>query len=129
MHEMSVATSLVQEILTHLDMVEGHEVLGVDEVQLEIGELAFINKRQLEFCFDVVKREHGQLKEARLTMTEERALVRCHGCGFSGGLEAIEEPVDHRMVMSFACPKCGGTLDIERGRGMLLRNIGLRVEE
>jgi hydrogenase nickel insertion protein HypA len=132
MHEMTVATSLVEEILGNirrLEMKDGVKVIKVEEVVLEIGELAFIAERQLGFCYELLSAENELLKGSKLTMTQIKAEVKCDQCGYGGALDQVEEPADHRLVMSFACPKCGGTLQILKGRGMILRNISLRTED
>lgn len=132
MHEMSVATSLIEEILGNIRRLEssdGKEVMKVEEVTLEIGELAFISEMQLEFCYNLLAKEQEELRDSKLTILKVEAKVRCNGCGFKGGLDTLEEPADHRMVVSFACPECGGTLDIEQGRGMILKNISVQVED
>jgi hydrogenase nickel incorporation protein HypA/HybF len=126
MHEMSVATSLIEEILSNLKDLK---VNKVEAVTLVIGELAFISETQLEFCYDLLKKEHEVLKGSTLVMEKEEAEVECQECGYSGGLGTVDEPVDHRMMMSFMCPKCGGTFDILKGRGMILKKIQAEVEE
>lgn len=131
MHEMSVATSLVEEVLANLERLnsEGTAVAKVTEVHLEIGELAFISEMQLRFCFDLLCKEDARLAGAELTMDKVDASVRCPSCGFAGGAGTVSEPADHRMLMSFACPECGGTLEIVKGRGMVLRNISVEVDD
>jgi hydrogenase nickel insertion protein HypA len=131
MHEMSVATSLIEEILSNIRRLEtnGKNIMKVEEVTLEIGELAFISEMQLEFCYNLLAKEHEELKDSKLTIEKAEAKVRCDGCSFKGGLGSLEEPADHRMVVSFACPECGGTLDIEQGRGMILKNVSVQVED
>ena len=134
MHEMTVATSLIREILENVQSLKGADGLGpnvtkVEEVVLEIGELAFISKPQLEFCYDVLARENDLLKGSTLRLVDVPAEVKCVSCGFQGSGDSLDEPVDHRIVMTFTCPRCGETLEIVKGRGMVLRNVSVQVED
>jgi len=126
MHEMSVASALVEEVLEN---VKGLRAMKVDEVHLRIGEFAFISDRQLRFCFDLLKKDHKLTKGAALKISKEKATVGCKECGFKGGVKDVKRPEDHRLALAFECPKCGGTLDIVSGREMVIQRISVLVPE
>jgi len=129
MHEMSVATALVDTVL---DSVKDMNATKVEEVIFEVGELAFISERQLRFCFDVMKKDHAVLKETKLSLHKVKAKVKCTKCDFEGGLDKVNESKKeeaHRIAITFECPKCGGTLDIILGRDMIIKRIAVEVAD
>jgi hydrogenase nickel incorporation protein HypA/HybF len=129
MHEMSVATALVDSVLESL---KGMKAVKVEEVIFEVGELAFISERQLRFCFDVMKKEHPVLKDTKLSFRKVKAKVKCTKCDFEGGLDKVGENKKaeaHRIAITFECPKCGGTLNIVLGRDMVIKRIVVEVAD
>lgn len=129
MHEMSVATALVDTVL---DSVKGMKATKVEEVIFEVGELAFISERQLKFCFDVLKKDHAVLKDTKLSYLKVKAKVKCAKCGFEGGLDKVSEKKKaeaHRIDITFECPECGGTLNIILGRDMVIKRLAVEVAD
>jgi hydrogenase nickel incorporation protein HypA/HybF len=129
MHEMSVATALVDTVIESL---KGMKATKVEEVIFEVGELAFISERQLKFSFDLLKKDHPVLKDTKLHLRKVKAKVKCTKCDFEGGLDEVSEAKKaeaHRIAITFECPKCGGTLDIILGRDMVVKRIAVEVAD
>jgi len=131
MHEFSLMSQLV---VTVLNEAEKHDLAKVEEVQLEIGSLAFIGQDQLSFAYQVLSGEHPILKNSKLTMTDKEVVIKCLDCNYKGGMEYKEEnknnPVFHRNIPTFSCPKCKGKVDIIEGRDCIISNIiGLTKDE
>ena len=50
MHEVSVMSSIIEQVLNELDK---HEVERVEEVELVVGELTFLGHEQLLFAYEI----------------------------------------------------------------------------
>jgi hydrogenase nickel incorporation protein HypA/HybF len=119
MHELSIATSIVETVR---ELVAGAGGGEVRRVTLRIGRLAAVHEDALRFSFDIV-REGTPLAAAELAVIDVPVSIWCPTCGTE-----VELP----GVQSFACPVCGTRSgDIRTGRELDLESIELaeRVEE
>jgi hydrogenase nickel incorporation protein HypA/HybF len=119
MHELSIATSIVETVREHVAGAGGGEVR---RVTLRIGRLAGVHEDALRFSFDLV-REGTPLAAAELAVIDVPVRIWCPTCGTE-----VELP----GVQSFACPACGTRSgDIRAGRELDLESIELAesVEE
>ena len=98
MHELSYATSILNTILEHVNSMD-KKITKVSKINLEIGELTFINFEQLKFAFEVVA-ESTICEGAELEAEFIKPHVICKDCGYEGSLEANDE-------FEVVCPKCG----------------------
>jgi hydrogenase expression/formation protein HypD len=129
MHEMSVAMALVESVLESIKKMKSPQV---EEIILEVGELAFISPRQLEFAFELVKKDKEPLKDAKLTLQRSKATVCCPKCGHRGGIEEVSDRKKdeiHGVAISFECPDCKGTMKIESGREMIIKRVVVEVTD
>jgi Zn finger protein HypA/HybF involved in hydrogenase expression len=46
-----------------------------------------------------------------------------------GDLEVKEDPLYHYMMPVFACPECGGEVEITRGNGVTITNVKLMIDD
>ena len=105
MHELSIATSLVQLVIETVE--EAGEVQPVEAVQIRVGDLSGVVVEALEFCWEIAARD-TVCHEARLEIERVPAVVSCPTCGRESELES-----PHR----FRCGHCGGpTGEVVRGR-------------
>jgi hydrogenase nickel incorporation protein HypA/HybF len=112
MHEMSIATALVDQVC-HQAVRLG--AARVAEINLRMGVLSGI-ARSLHFCFPSASRD-TLCEGARLNIDEVPLTVLCTHC------DAIKTPA---ALYNFRCPDCGRpTPKVLTGREMQLVSIGL----
>lgn len=111
MHELSIATAVLNTALKHADD------RPVSEVGVRVGALRQVVPDSLCFYFDIVARD-GPCEGARLTLTEVEARLRCRGCAQKWT----------PLWAEFRCPKCsGGDVEVLAGEELLVDYI--EVEE
>ncbi|MDE3028177.1 MAG: hydrogenase maturation nickel metallochaperone HypA [Paracoccaceae bacterium] len=94
MHEMALAEG-IRGIIE--DQARAHGFTTVRSLRLEIGRFAGVEKRALEFCFDVVMRG-SPAEGAVLEMIDLPGRAMCYDC-----METVE--INDRLD---PCPLCGG---------------------
>ncbi|GGZ64484.1 hydrogenase nickel incorporation protein HypA [Streptomyces inusitatus] len=111
MHEMSIAAAVVDQVAT---AAAERGATGVAAVRLDVGELAGVVPRALDFCFSLACA--GTVLEGALLITRSvPARARCEPCGtqWAPGL-----PPDLR------CPGCGGArAELLTGRELQIREV------
>ena len=125
MHEMSTSQAIAELVLKEAQQREAKQVL---KVEVEIGQLTFLNPDQVAFW--VQESFKGTPAEgAELSIKLVEPLVACQACGYQGQLQVEEDPLFHWVLPSLKCSGCGSTgLTIERGRECTLRRIELLCE-
>src|SRR5271165_3088379 len=78
MHELSIASSVVDRVLEFLD---SHEVKKVITVRLAIGELSNVEAEQLRFCYTAITQETA-LENSTLEIENVPAVVECPSCSY-----------------------------------------------
>lgn len=112
-HELSIATNIVEAVTDHLREAGGGEVAAVT---LRIGRLSCVHEDALRFSFDLL-REGTPLAAAELRVIDVPVAVWCPSCRAEVELPGIQ---------SLACPVCGTKSgDIRRGRELDLESIEL----
>lgn len=120
MHEVSVVSDLVAAILKEL---EAHEVTGVDEVTLIVGELTNLGSEQMEFAYGVVTRG-TVLEGSKITIIPEAIKVECLSCEYVGPVKFIvDDDFGHGSIPILSCPSCGGRVRVVEGRTCRVGNI------
>jgi hydrogenase nickel incorporation protein HypA/HybF len=110
MHEMSLAEGIRGVIE---DQARRHGFARVTVVRLEIGRFAGVEKRALDFAFDVVMRG-SPAEGARLEMIDLPGRALCYDCA-----KTVE--IDDRLS---PCPRCGGgRLMPEDGDEMRIKDL------
>ncbi len=111
MHELTIASALVEQVCDHAVSVGAAHVA---EVNIRMGVLSGI-ARSLYFCFPCASR--GTLcATARLRIEEVPLTVMCTQC------DAVKTPA---ALYNFRCPDCGRpTPKVLTGREMQLVSIG-----
>jgi len=124
MHELSYATSILNTILDSINNqdLEGKKVKRVSKINLEIGELTFINFEQLKFAFEVIA-ESTICEGAEMVVEFVKAHIVCNNCGYEGDLEAEDE-------FDVSCPRCGSlSLRIKGGKEFNIKNAVVEFED
>jgi hydrogenase nickel incorporation protein HypA/HybF len=116
MHEMSIASALIDQVC---DQAERVGAARVAEINIRMGVLSGI-ARSLYFCFPSVSRD-TLCEGARLHIDEVPLTVMCTHC------DAVKTPA---ALYNFRCPDCGRpTPRVLTGREMQLISIGLVPHE
>jgi hydrogenase nickel incorporation protein HypA/HybF len=116
MHEMSIATALLRDVL---DAAARHGVARVEQVELRVGAMRLVVPEALELAWSVVA-EGTPAEASRLVITEVPMKARCRQCG---GQFAP-------AINDFQCPACGqADADIVEGDDIILASVTCRSEE
>ena len=125
MHEFSIVEGIVKAVMGE---ALRHEAISVEEVYVEVGDLAFLNSAQLIFAFNTLKKD-TIMANAQLLIANIEAQVKCRECGYTGAMEP-EGGEDHHFSTPFImCPECNGPVDILTGRQCTVRNVRLKVDD
>jgi hydrogenase nickel incorporation protein HypA/HybF len=113
MHELSIATNIVEIASQHVEEAGGGRVAAVT---LRIGRLSCVHEDALRYSFDLV-REGTPLAGAELRIVAVPVRVWCPRCAAEFELPGIQR---------FACPICSTpSADIRAGRELDLESIEL----
>lgn len=113
MHEMSVAQHIAEAVLR---AAKKEEAVRVARINLEIGELTFLNPEQVIFWLAELFKD-TEAEGAEIVQKTVLAKVHCSKCGYEGPLSVKEDPLFHYSLPVFACPRCEkGSLEILEGR-------------
>jgi len=111
MHELSIATSLIDIVV---DTAEKNDAKKVTNVYVQIGRLAGVEDNALLFAYDAVKEEYGLLKDSRLVIENVAITGKCRKCGVT----------DTYDDMFFACSACGAfEVDLLTGEELKITEI------
>jgi len=124
MHEMSVAQGIARAVLR---TAKREEAVKVARINIEIGQLTFLNPEQVIFWVaELFKGTEAEAAEISHKIVPAR--VRCGKCGYEGPLQVKEDPLFHQALPVFACPKCEkGSLEILEGRDCIVRDIEIET--
>ena len=116
MHELSIASSVVDAVAESLRQYPGARVL---EVRLRVGALAAVVEDSLQFCWEIATEGTG-LAGARLAVTPVPVTVHCDACGADGELKSLQD---------FRCPRCGEPAsDVRGGRELEIESVEIEDE-
>ena len=111
MHELSVASAVVDTVLRH---AEGRRVLAVE---LHVGQLRQVVPDSLAFYWDIVARD-SLAEGARLEQVVIPARMRCAACADEFSPELM-----------FRCPACGGAGEVVAGDELEVDSIEVEDSE
>jgi len=116
MHEMSIATELLREVLA---AAEPHAPARVTDVEVAAGELQQIVPEALEAAWHSLA-AGTPAEGAVLHLTETPIEARCRACGRTFRPD----------VTDFACPGCGqADVDVVAGRDIILTSLTCEAED
>ena len=117
MHELSIVSSVVEQVIESLEKYPGARVT---EVRLKVGTLASVVEDSLQFCYGIATDE-TPLEGSRLVVNIVPVTVHCAACGSEGPIESLQ---------SFRCPDCGEpSSDIRQGRELEIDSIEIEEAE
>ena len=114
MHELSVAQALLERAEA---MCRAEKARAVRRIQLRVGELAGIEKRQLAAAFAAI-REGTLCAHATLAFHDVAAVWSCPTCR-----------VDVPRGAPLRCPTCGRPAVLMAGDALLLERVELEVQD
>ena len=127
LHELSVISALIDEVLRQL---EGHKVLRVDSVTIQVGELTFLSEESLRFGYETLS-EGTALAGSKLKVERLPANIQCEKCGYRGPFDKSgADPHLHFLLPSFECPTCKAPdVRLISGRETILTHIQGEVKD
>ena len=119
MHEFSISSEIVKNVLDTAEKNKGGKVLSV---QLEIGELTHLNREQVAFWVHELFK--GSVAEgAEVKIKTIKARFHCNACGYRGGM-GLDQEDSLRHLIPPTCPRCNGfQIKVVKGRECTLRKI------
>jgi len=124
MHDFSISRAIGQRVVKEAKAIGAKKVI---QIEVEIGELTFLNPQQLTFWLNEFFKG-TVVQGSRVLIKKIPARLECRNCDYRGGLSVEEDPSYHYMLPRFSCPCCGsGTIEISRGRECSISRI--RVEK
>ena len=119
MHELSIAATVVEDVLGFVESRGGGRVVYV---RLAIGELTCVQSEQLKFCYESVTRE-TLLADSELEIEAVPARVSCPHCGYKGPPKYWMGSLNDAPVPTLQCPGCGKSADAEQGHECAIKTI------
>lgn len=125
MHEASIGQSIVKTVLLE---AEKQKAVKVESVEIEIGELTFLGRDQVEFWIKTGF-ESTIAEGAEIRFKKIKGRIKCKKCDFEGDITVKEDPQYHMLLPSFSCPKCkSNETSITAGKDAYIRNIKITQE-
>lgn len=124
MHEFSTMQQIVETVI---EEIRDHKDAIISKLVLEIGELTFLGEEQLQFAFDLLKKD-TPLETAQLEIRTIKTQGRCT-CGYEGNVDYQYKEDFHLSFPILACPSCAKHLDIVQGRECLIKHVEMEVDD
>ncbi|MBV9488759.1 MAG: hydrogenase maturation nickel metallochaperone HypA [Verrucomicrobia bacterium] len=119
MHELSIASSIVESVMK---FVELHQATKVLAVRLAVGELTCIEAAQLRFCYTAIT-EQTPLEASTLDIDRIEASVNCPHCSYRGSPKYWDDALPGTLVPTLQCPRCGKAAEPTQGHECSIRSI------
>jgi hydrogenase nickel incorporation protein HypA/HybF len=119
MHELSIASSIVESVL---EFAAKNEIKKVLEVRLSVGELMAVEWEQLRFCYAAIVRE-TVMEDSSLEIEPVEVTVSCPHCSFRGRPKYWEDALSFAPIVTLQCPKCGKAAEPTQGKECAIKSI------
>ena len=119
MHELSIASTLVESVLEFANSPPPKKVL---KVLLQVGELTCVEPDQLQFCYTAVIADTA-IRDSTLEIERVPAEVKCPHCGYAGKPKYWDDALSAAPVATLECPTCGRAVETTHGHDCTIRNI------
>lgn len=119
MHELSIASSLVESVL---EFLETHEAKKVVAVRLATGELTCVEADQLRFCYNSIT-VGTAIADSELEIERTEAVVRCPHCSYQGSPKYLNGALSDAQIPTLQCPECGKAAEAIQGHECTIRTI------
>lgn len=111
-----------------LNAAKVHEAEKIIEINLEIGELTFLNPEQLKFAFSVLSKD-TIAENAKLNIKQVQPAVKCKNCGYEGP-NKYDGPTPHLLgvPLYLKCANCGSAeVGITAGRECNIKDLKIKI--
>jgi hydrogenase nickel incorporation protein HypA/HybF len=125
MHELSIASAVVESVL---EFVNAHPVKKVLAVRLAIGELSHVEADQLRFCYLAIT-EQTPIQGSALEIETVEAVVRCERCSYRGRPKYWDDALSVGPIPTLQCPNCGAAVEIAEGNDCAIKSIRFAAED
>ena len=119
MHELSIASAVVESVLEYLAV---HEVKKLLTVRLAVGELSHVEADQLRFCYMAITRE-TVMENSTLEIENVAAVVSCPRCSYRGRPKYWEDALSAAPIPTLECPDCQGAVEPVEGNDCAIKTI------
>lgn len=123
MHEFSIVSQLVERVIEEARKRGAKRVI---EVELEVGQLSFLNPEQMRFAYNILSKG-TVLEKSHLIINTLDARVRCKICGFDGKPDYTDDVTYHISTPVFLCPVCGNPVEVLEGKGCIIKRVKLEL--
>ena len=120
MHELAIATSLVEAVL---ELVKKQSASKVLEVRLTVGKLRVLSIDQLKFSYEILSKGTA-LEGSILDVEETPGYASCTNCHYTEKLETDDFSF-HFSLPQMTCPQCGANLVLEGGDECTITRVRL----
>jgi hydrogenase nickel incorporation protein HypA/HybF len=125
MHELSIASAVVESVLEFVSVRPVSKVLAV---RLAIGELSHVEADQLRFCYMAIT-EQTLIQGSALEIERVEAIVRCEKCSYRGRPKYWEDTLLVGPIPTLQCPDCGATVEAIEGNDCAIKSIRFAIED
>ena len=120
MHELSISQAIAKTVLEKASEQKAENILSIE---IEIGELTFLNPEQVEFWLEEIFKK-TPAEDAKIQIRKIHSQMKCQDCQWQGKMNSRDDPLYHTYFFNPRCPQCGSSsLDIKKGRECLVRKI------
>ena len=120
MHELSIASAVVESVLEFLD---AHEVKKVLTVRLAVGELSHVEADQLRFCYTAITQE-TPMENSTLEIESVAAVVACPHCSYRGRPKYWEDALSAAPIRhTWNVPTCRAAVEPVEGNDCAIKTI------
>jgi hydrogenase nickel incorporation protein HypA/HybF len=119
MHELSIASSIVESVL---EFAANNKIKKVLEVRLSVGELMAVEWEQLRFCYGAITRETA-MEDSLLEIEPIEATVTCPYCSFRGRPKYWDDALSFAPIVTLQCPACGKAAEPMQGKECAIKSI------
>ena len=119
MHELSIASAVVEKVL---QFVEEKQATKVIEVRLALGELSCVEAVQLVFCITAISKETA-MEDSAVEVETVDAEVTCPHCAYRGRPKYWEDALSSGPIPTLQCPECGKAAEPSQGQDCAIRTI------
>jgi hydrogenase nickel incorporation protein HypA/HybF len=119
MHELSIASAVVDSVLEFLDTCEVKKVLTV---RLAVGELSHVEAEQLRFCYTAITQETA-MENSTLEIETVPAVVECPHCSYHGRPKYWEDALSSAPIPTLECPNCRAAAEPVEGNDCAIKTI------
>jgi hydrogenase nickel incorporation protein HypA/HybF len=119
MHELSLASAVVDRVL---ELLDSHGAKKVLTVHLSLGEFSHVAADQLQFCYTAIA-QGTAMENSTLEIEKVGAIVECPRCTYKGRPNYWEDALFAGPIPTLECPQCGGAVEPVEGNDCTIRTV------